>query len=343
MNVGALGQRDLPAFEIGKRLDGRIPRDEDRFAPGRRRLYRHIDEGDARGLGENRRSFAGVTKIDRARIERFKQRRARRKFPPFDSETERREPAFKPSPGLEQNQVAVFLKAYGDGFIGRRAGAGQKGAGDPEENRDAGNDPHHESLTLLLCMLYIALLYYFVTPPRAMLPGICAVMAAVRTTHRAGLREPGNRANAAIPPTPPGSPTNGRRAGMELTRSITSVATSSIDRLKWGFDPIHSAVHRFAEGARHFAKRGDLIDNTSAASSASPQASARVDFATALSVWTEQVFGQAGLTSPAIRGVSTLPATSSRKCPYPTFIQRFYSRLRHSLRSSLAYDCGQIG
>jgi len=69
----------------------------------------------------------------------------------------------------------------------------------------------------------------------------------------------------------------------------------------------------------------------------------RVDFATALSVRTEQVFGQAGLTSPAIRGVSTLPATSSRKCPYPTFIQRFYSRLRHSLRSPLAYDCGQIG
>ena len=118
-------------------------------------------------------------------------------------------------------------------------------------------------------------------------------------------RQPRERGDS---PTPPGSPTNRYPAGMELTRSITSVAISSIDRLKWGFDPIHSALHRFAELARDFAKRDDLIDNYFSRFFSQPAGVCRrVDFATALSVWTEQVFGQAGLTSPAIRGVSTPP------------------------------------
>jgi hypothetical protein len=45
---------------------------------------RHIDERYPRGLGEDRRRFAGVAEVDRAGVQRLEKRRPRRKLLPLD-------------------------------------------------------------------------------------------------------------------------------------------------------------------------------------------------------------------------------------------------------------------
>ena len=89
VNVGALVQRDLLAFQIGDRIQLAVLRHQDRLALRRRRLIGDILDRRAGGLREDRRRFAGVAEIDRADIERFEQRRAGRKFRPHHLVAER--------------------------------------------------------------------------------------------------------------------------------------------------------------------------------------------------------------------------------------------------------------
>src|SRR5580658_4226410 len=140
MNIGALVEGNLLALQIGKRVDRRVLRYQDRFALWRRRLIGHVDKRYACGLGENRRRFAGMSEIDCAGVERFKERRSRLKLPPVHFKTKRCELAFKSATALEQNEIAVFLVADGNDFIRRRACTGQESAGHSEEDRNADHD-----------------------------------------------------------------------------------------------------------------------------------------------------------------------------------------------------------
>jgi hypothetical protein len=111
VHIRSLVERDLPALEVGDRLDRAVLRDQDCLAAGSGWLVRHVDERSACGLGENRRRLTGIAEIDRADIDRFQQLRAGRKFGPHRFEAERFELLVERALALEQDQLAVFLKA----------------------------------------------------------------------------------------------------------------------------------------------------------------------------------------------------------------------------------------
>jgi hypothetical protein len=123
VDVRALVERDLLPLQIRDRLDGGVLRHQDRLAFRRRRLMRHVEERRARRLSEDRRRFARMAEIDGADIQRFKQRRSRRKLLPLDLVSERTQSLFQPPLALEQNEIAVFLEADADDFVLRLRGA----------------------------------------------------------------------------------------------------------------------------------------------------------------------------------------------------------------------------
>ena len=77
VDVGALIERNLLALEIGQCFERQIFRDEDRFAFRCRWLVGGVDEGNARGLREDRWCFTGVPEINGAAAAKAKRARRR--------------------------------------------------------------------------------------------------------------------------------------------------------------------------------------------------------------------------------------------------------------------------
>jgi len=117
VDVGALVERDLLAFEVRDRFQRAVLRHEDRLALRRRRLIGDILERRAGGLREDRRGLTGVAEIDGADIECLEQRRARREFGPHHLVAVGGELRLQGALALEQHQLAVFLVADADHLV----------------------------------------------------------------------------------------------------------------------------------------------------------------------------------------------------------------------------------
>ena len=136
--VRALVQRHLLALEIGHRLDRAVLGNQNGLAARGGRLMRDIEKRRTGGLGKDRRRFAGIAEIDRADIDGFEELRPGGKFRPGHLEAERLQLFLQRAPALEQDQLAIFLKADADGFILRRSGCGGKAEGKCRHGEGAG-------------------------------------------------------------------------------------------------------------------------------------------------------------------------------------------------------------
>ncbi|MOA01585.1 hypothetical protein D3C78_1210020 [compost metagenome] len=82
VGAGAFADADLPALQIGDRLDAAFGLGEDRLALAVRGKSRDINDGRTRRLPEDRRRIAGPADIDGADIQSLHQRRACGEFDP---------------------------------------------------------------------------------------------------------------------------------------------------------------------------------------------------------------------------------------------------------------------
>src|SRR5207248_4841751 len=89
VDVGALVECDLLAFEIGNALKRAVLRNQDGLALGRWRLMCNIDKRRTRGLGKNRRRLPGRAEIDGADIEALEKLGTGGKLSPLDLVTQR--------------------------------------------------------------------------------------------------------------------------------------------------------------------------------------------------------------------------------------------------------------
>ena len=104
-------------FSSATDLDRAVLGHKDRLARRGRRLVADVDQRGARGLGEDRRGFAGGAEIDRADIERFEELRSGRELGPGHGIAERLQLGFEQTLLLEQHERAVFLIADADGLV----------------------------------------------------------------------------------------------------------------------------------------------------------------------------------------------------------------------------------
>jgi len=72
-----------------------------------------------------------VAELDGAGVEGFKQRRPGGEFLPLYLVAERGKSAFKSASALQQNEIAVFLKADADDFVLCRRGSGKSPMSEP--------------------------------------------------------------------------------------------------------------------------------------------------------------------------------------------------------------------
>lgn len=114
MDIRALVQGDLLALEIADRLDRAVLRHQDRLTARRRRLMRHIDEGRAGGLREDRRRLAGRAEIDGAHIQPLEELRSRRELGPAYAVAQGFERLFERALAFEQDERPIFLDADAD-------------------------------------------------------------------------------------------------------------------------------------------------------------------------------------------------------------------------------------
>jgi len=121
VHAGRLGEADLPALEIGHRLDGRIGPHDDRLRGRRRRLLRDEGQLRARGLREHRHGVGHVgAEVEVVEIERFEQRQAAGELVPADLDAQRRELPLQRALGLEHHgQRRRLLVADADRGRGR--------------------------------------------------------------------------------------------------------------------------------------------------------------------------------------------------------------------------------
>ena len=141
VDVGALVERDLLAFEIGDRFQQAVLRHENRLALRRRRLIGDIPDRCTRGLRKNRRRFAGVAEIDGADIERFEQRRPGRKLRPNNLVAGGLQLVLERALALEQHQLAVFLETDAQDLVlpVLAVGSADRGGDDADRQHGARN------------------------------------------------------------------------------------------------------------------------------------------------------------------------------------------------------------
>ena len=154
MDIRALVEGDLLAAQIGDGFERTVLRDQDRLALRGRRIVGKIDQRRAGSLRKDRRRFAGDAEIDRADIERFEERRSRRKFGPGHGVTERLQLLLQRSASLQEDQLAVFLETDAHDLV--LTVGGTDASGDNAERQNGARDPalhkmlHNVSLALPL-------------------------------------------------------------------------------------------------------------------------------------------------------------------------------------------------
>ena len=86
VGAGALADRDLPALEVGDRLDVGVRLGDDRLALAVAGQGGDVDDRRSSRLAEDRRCVAGPADIDRTDIERLDQRRPGGELDPGDAD-----------------------------------------------------------------------------------------------------------------------------------------------------------------------------------------------------------------------------------------------------------------
>ena len=189
MRARTLGDADLLAAQIRKRLDRRILGHDDRLPIAARRNYRDIVDIGVSGLRKDRRSVAGVTIIHAARIDGFQQRRAKGEFDPFDRNALRLETLLEQLLRLHDERDRGLLIA--DAQFANRLGAGWPGKGQRSSGEEEASAVHIDPSTISIKTIdLISLRSIFVNREIAGGPPACAPGARARPDPRGDMPHP---------------------------------------------------------------------------------------------------------------------------------------------------------